>query len=134
MLASARAPGEQPGALSKAESPLATPQVFKLPVKGCSSPHCPQGAAPQPPGYRLAAGAAEHETQAWLGDSQGEQSMPARCLSLLTSAQSGPALPVVFDLSILPEQQGGQLLHLVLQSQAHPYQGTHEVTAHLGRS
>lgn len=52
--------------------------------------------------------------------------------SLLTSAESGPALPVVFDLSILLEQQGSQLLHLVLQHQAHPNQGPHEVTGYLG--
>lgn len=42
-------------------------------------PQLSPGAAPQPSGYRLAAGAAEHETQAWLGNSQREQSMPAPC-------------------------------------------------------
>lgn len=52
--------------------------------------------------------------------------------SLLTSAESGPALPVVFDLSILLKQQGGQLLHLGLQHQAHLNQGPDEVAGHLG--
>lgn len=51
--------------------------------------------------------------------------------SLLTSAESGPALPVVFNLSILLEQQGDQVLHLALQSQVHLNQGPHEVTEHL---
>lgn len=74
-LASAQAPGEQPGALSKTESPLATPQILRLPVKGCSSPRSPQGLLPS----LLATGAAGDETQARLGDSQGEQRMPARC-------------------------------------------------------
>lgn len=46
-LASAQAPGEQPGALSKAESPLATPQILRLPVKGRSSPCSPpRGCSP----------------------------------------------------------------------------------------
>lgn len=45
-LASPPAPGEQPGAHGKAESPLATPQLLRLPVKGCSSPSSPQGLLP----------------------------------------------------------------------------------------
>lgn len=50
---------------------------------------------------------------------------------LLTSAENGPALPVIFNLSILLEQQGNQLLHLALQRQVHLDQGPHEVTGHL---
>lgn len=51
--------------------------------------------------------------------------------SLLTSAECGPALPVIFNLSILLQQQGNQLLHLALQHQVHLNQGPHEVTGHL---
>lgn len=45
-LASLPAPGEQPGALSKADSPLATPQLLRLPVKNHSSPSLPRGCSP----------------------------------------------------------------------------------------
>lgn len=42
-LASPPTPGEQPG---EVESPLATPQLLQLPVKGRSSPSSPQGLLP----------------------------------------------------------------------------------------
>lgn len=146
-LASTPAPGEQPGALGEAESPLATPQLLQLLVKGRSSPRSPQGLLPSllatvslpaqlnmkhKPGWVIARGSRARQSHA-----KEETRSPLAPLSrpratLLTSAESGPALPVVFDLSIFLEQQGGQLLHLVLQRQAHPNQGPHEVTGHLG--
>lgn len=52
------------------------------------------------------------------------------CLQAV-SAESGPTLPVIFNLSILLEQQGNQLSHLALQHQVHLNQGPHEVTEHL---
>lgn len=60
-----------------------------------------------------------------------EESRSLPQASLLTSAESGPTLPVIFNLSILLEQQGNQLLHLVLQRQVHLDQRPHEVTEHL---
>lgn len=74
LLASPLAPGEQPGALTVVERPLATPQLLQLSVKGCSSP-----SSPQPSGYCCVAGLAKHETKARLGNSQREQSTPAQC-------------------------------------------------------
>jgi len=124
--------------------PLGDPPTPPLPVKGHSSPSSPQGLLPSlpatvslpaqlnmkhKPGWVTARGSracqprAKEETHSLLSWPQA---------SLLTSAESGPALPVVFDLSILLEQQGAQLLHLVLQRQAHLNQGPHEVTGHLG--
>lgn len=145
-LASPLAPGEQPGALSEVESPLATPQVLQLPVKGCSFPSSPQGLLPSllatvsllallrmkhKPGWVIARGSRA------ASPALRRELTPCSLLSqpqafLLTSAENSSTLPVVFDLSILLEQQGAHLLHLVLQSQAHPNQGPHEVTGHLG--
>lgn len=77
------------------------------------------------PGWVIARGSRARQPSA----KEETRSLPQA--SLLTSAESGPALPVIFNFSILLEQQGNQLLHLVLQRQVHLNQGPHEVTEHL---
>lgn len=138
--------GEWPGALGKAESPLATPQLFQLLVNGHSSPSSPQGLLPSllatvslpvqlnmkhKPGCLITGGSRAHQPCAREETRSLLAPLSWPLASLITSAESGPILPVVFDLSILLEQQEGQLLHLVLQRQAHPNQGPHEVAGHL---
>lgn len=55
-------------------------------------------------------------------------------LYLSTSGECGSVLFVVLNLSILPDQQTSQLLHLLLQHAAHHQQGAHQLSTRLRRT